>query len=130
MFQRAGCLPSDVNRFHFWNASLDSDAVEHGVAVDVLHHKEILATGRATNVVGGHDVGVVEFGRRFAFFVEAVDVLSVRGKLLWQKFDGHQSIKAELLGQHHGAHGARAELLHDLISRDRQRSGDGGASHA
>ena len=86
-------------------------------SVHVLHDEVVSAPHRA-NVHRGNDVGVVQFGGRFALFLKAIDVVRVRAELAGQNFDCHQTVQADLSGKVDTCHGARTQLSNHLVAWD------------
>ena len=70
------------------------------------------------DVVGGHDVWIVEFRGRPTFLVEASDEVGVVVVSPWKNLDRDQSVERKLFREEDGGHRASAELANDLVSRN------------
>ena len=110
-------LLNDLKRASFRKFAFFLEEFMHISAVHVLHD-EVMAPSHSANVHRGNDVGVVQFGGRFAFLLKAFDVVRIRTEAAGQNFDCHQTVQADLAGQEDRGHGARTQLSNHLVARD------------
>ena len=109
-------LLNDLKRASFRKFAFFLEELMHIGTVHVLHDK-VMAIVHA-RVHRGNDVGVVQFGGRFAFLLKAFDVVRVRTEAAGENFDCHQTVQADLAGQEDRRHGARTQLSNHLVARD------------
>jgi hypothetical protein len=115
--------------------------VAQRAAGDELHDEEEAAVLLA-DVVHGHDVGMVEGGRRPRLAQETLARLGHVGRR--QQLDRHLAVEGDVAGPPDLAHAALAEHLHEAVAapeqlpgdqrrrrfRGRQRAGDAGVEEA
>jgi hypothetical protein len=112
-----GDLPGHRNRLWLVETLLGDDAVVDRLAVDVLHH-EVVVFPRIPDVVGGHDVGVVESRRGATFLLEPSDEIGVVAVAAGQHLDRHVTIERQLAGEEDRGHRAGAQFSHDPVAGD------------
>src|SRR3990172_5105075 len=67
------------------------------------------------DVVNRADVGVVQRGRGLRFAPESLQGLAVPGKLSWEKLEGDEPMKPDVLGFEDDAHTATTDLFQDAV---------------
>ena len=111
-------LLNDLQRASFGKFAFFFQKLMHIGAIHVLHH-EVVATSHRPDVHCGNDVGVVQFGRGFAFLLKAFDVVLVGAEPAGQDFDRHQTVQADLPSQENSSHRPRSQFSDHFVARDR-----------
>ena len=94
-----------------------ADAVFQGDAIEKFHGDEGFAV-LVADVIDGADVGMVERGRGLGFALKTGERLRIAGDIVGKKFQGDETVKANVLGFIDDSHAATAELFGDAVVRD------------
>ncbi|WP_233206467.1 hypothetical protein [Haliangium sp. UPWRP_2] len=92
-----------------------ADDLFHGVALDVLHHQEVIAAAVDAHVVDGNYAGVIEATDGPHLIGEAPDCGLVLGAL--HPLDRHLAANVAILRQDHFSHPAFTQLAQLLITQ-------------
>jgi hypothetical protein len=111
--QRVRDLGGDAERLGDGQALL-RDRLAQGLAAQVLHHDEVEAVV-VRDVVDGHDVGVIERGRRARLAEEAGPARRVARTVGGQDLERDEAVEPGIAGLVHDGHASLAQLLHDLV---------------
>ncbi len=83
-------------------------------AIDILHY-EVVNVLFVIDVVGQHDVGMVQQRGRFRLAVKSRQVRRIVDALLRQDFDGDQPLHLDVFCQIHAAHAAAAQVAQQFV---------------
>jgi len=90
-----------------------ADSIREGLAFQILHDQEINAVSRI-QVVKRADVGMLQLGNRFRLTLEALAIVPILSKVIWQELDRDVSTEPRVAGPIHLSHTALAEQRNDL----------------
>ncbi len=94
------------------------DPLGQGLTLGQLHDQELAAVD-VLEAVDRCDPGVLECGQHPCLALEAGQPLGVGGEPGGQHLDGHLAAELRVLGPPHLTHAALAELVQDLVVRNR-----------
>ncbi len=91
------------------------EQVGQALALDLLHREIERVLRRQSQLVHGHDVGVLELGGVAGFLEEAGDQLRVIGHLGRDHLDRHVPVGQAVVGPIDHAHPAAVDLVQSLV---------------
>jgi hypothetical protein len=115
---QGGCdLPGDGDGFPFTKPLVRGDPVVDRFAIHVLHDEIVMLPGVA-DVIGRHDVRIVQLRSRTALLLEPCDEVRVVAVSTGKHLDCDESVERELAGEIDRGHRTRAEFANDSVAGD------------